>query len=218
MKILLTSNGITNTTIHAALIDLLANRCRVQRTLHSHRSTALPRGPHTLVTERGPMCALVEVGGSASSPRSPASRRAGSPLSRSRCAVGLERCIWLLMRIRLPTSCRLCGPRRVCGTSASDVRLPLRARPTTQRAAHPAPRSALYFSCFRTSARHATRPSIKRCPGYLRVRDPRPDRDKSGRRQCPSRLRGHCSCSPQASPHKVRIGTRASHVHATSTR
>jgi hypothetical protein len=40
MKVLLTSSGITNTTIHNAQVDRLGKTDRrVQRALHSHRST-----------------------------------------------------------------------------------------------------------------------------------------------------------------------------------
>lgn len=76
MRFLLTSAGITNTTIHNALVDLLGKTdCRVQRPLHSHRGAALPRRTftrlpvHQRISSRPHVRIGLEVVGSAGADR-----------------------------------------------------------------------------------------------------------------------------------------------------
>ena len=63
MKILLTSSGIRNASIHDALVEFWANRLPSRRALHSHRGATVPGRPSHVYgfingSVGGPMCGL----------------------------------------------------------------------------------------------------------------------------------------------------------------
>ena len=177
MRLLLTSAGITNTSIHNALVDLLGKPiCRVQRPLHSHRGAAVPRRTftrlpvHQRISPRPHVRIGLEVVGSAGADRSAQHQRTsiGSPRSRRPtlcwsgaavpciCATGCGSPDW-------PTSCRRCGARRSTSARAAGPwsRLPTSAeRPTTTVTRSRAAIERwdwLISRCFRTSSARTCR-------------------------------------------------------------
>ena len=154
MKILLTSSGITNTTIHDALVDLLGKPIAESSALCIPTGVQpFPGGPSHVYgfltgTVGGPMCALgwKSLGVLELTALPSIKKEHWSRLSRKsmRCWSGEgARCICATGcgNPGSPTSCRRCGPRPCMWVRAAERwwRLPTsEARPTTTSSRSPA--------------------------------------------------------------------------------
>ena len=170
MKFLLTSCGISNTSIRRRAGRAAGQTdCRVQRPLHSHRGAPLPRRAFTRLpvhqrSNRRPDVRIgLEVVGSAGAHRAAQHQEKSIGSLRSRrptlcwsgaavpciCATGCGSPAW-------PTSCRRCGARRSTSARAAGPwsRLPTsEERPTTTAIRSPAATERWDWSisrCFRT--------------------------------------------------------------------